>query len=166
MQKENALEDPLVAKGRQLGRQLASALEAQRAKRAMPCAVSVPRTRPDPQHLIPLQAAECAKNRSRRLSTVVLQLPCYLLDSHMAAKKCAETSLLALILAASCPSQDADKAVAASAPAGSAAAPQQVPSHLHFPEAAHAWHHSSRLTQCAGIARNAVEHVWAKTPCS
>ena len=36
VQKESALEDPLVAKGRELGRQLASALEAQRAKRAMP----------------------------------------------------------------------------------------------------------------------------------
>ena len=41
IQRENALEDPLVAKGRQLGRQLASALEAQRAKRATPTAVSV-----------------------------------------------------------------------------------------------------------------------------
>ncbi len=41
MQRENALEDPLVARGRQLGRQLASALEAQRAKRATPTVVSV-----------------------------------------------------------------------------------------------------------------------------
>ena len=39
MQRENALEDPLVAKGRQLGRELASALEAQRAKRATPAVV-------------------------------------------------------------------------------------------------------------------------------
>ena len=36
VQKESALEDPLVAKGRELGRQLASALEAQRAKRVVP----------------------------------------------------------------------------------------------------------------------------------
>ena len=75
MQKENALEDPLVAKGRQVGRQLASALEAQRAKRAMPCAVSAPRTRPDPQHLIPLQAAECAKNRSRGCQLLFYSFP-------------------------------------------------------------------------------------------
>ena len=64
MQKENALEDPLVAKGRQLGRQLASALEAQRAKRAVPGAVRISCTKPDPQPLIPLQAAECANNHS------------------------------------------------------------------------------------------------------
>ena len=38
VQKETALESPLVAQGKQLGRQLASAAEAQHAKRRAPSA--------------------------------------------------------------------------------------------------------------------------------